>query len=178
MIRNLLAGVAALALMTGAAYAQDSNYYSDTRSVTSTTPFGSSRTVTTTTSRSLAPAGDDVDAAQMPPPPPVGYDEQSADISDSDAPPPPTYRRETTTRQFDPYGNEVDRTDTVQKRQSFYDGDGELSAHTTTQTQSRVTTYGPPVVYRPSAVVAGPSPSMDLPPYQRTMTTTITDDGD
>jgi hypothetical protein len=178
MIRNLLTGVAALALMTGAAYAQDSNYYSDTRSVTSTTPFGSSRTVTTTTSQAAAPVGEDVDAAPMPPPPPPGYDEQSADLGDA-PPPPPNYRSETTTRQLDPYGNEIDRTQTVQKRQTFYDGDGELTARTTTQTRNRVTTYGPPVVYRPSAAMVGPSPSTDLPPYQRTTTTTtITDDGE
>lgn len=186
MVRSLLASVAAIALMTGAAYAQDSNttYYS--RTITNSTPFGASRTTTVTTSQARV-VEEDVDAeapppaplADAPPPPPRAYDEQSADIGD---PPPPSdeapiYRRETTTRQINPDGSAMNRTDTVQKRQTFYDNDQQLSAHSTTETHSNIVTYGPPVVYAPNAGAAGPSPVVVLPPDQyRTTTTTIRHD--
>lgn len=183
MVRSLLASVAAIALMTGAAYAQDSNttYYS--RTITNSTPFGSSRTTTVTTSQ--APAVDeDIDAeapppppppmAEAPPPPPRVYDEQSADIGEPPPPPDeaPTYSRETTTRQINPDGTALNRTDTVQRRQTFYDNDRQLSARTTTETHSNIVTYGPPVVYAPNAAAAGPSPSVVLPPDRYTTTTT------
>lgn len=190
MLRSLMGGVAVLALIAGTAYAQDSNstYYS--RTITQTSPFGASRSTTTTTTRSEAPMadGDDVDAdvpppmAAVPPPPPPpgydrGYDEQSADIGP--APPPPGAvgpgsEETTTTRRYDPDGSE---THTYQRRQTYYDGDGQLSARTTTQTRSHVMGYGPPVVYAPTQDAAGPSPSLDLPPRQyNTTTTTVTHD--
>jgi hypothetical protein len=176
MIRNLCAGVAALALMTGAAYAQDSGFYQQ-RTVTTTTPFGESRTTTTTTA---APV-------EVPPPPPIALappppmtEEQSADIVAEPVPgPAPNYDRVTTTRQIGPDGVEIRRNDRVERRQSFYDGDGELSARTTTRTRSSTTTYGPAPVYRPNPAAAGFAPAVELPPYpNRTTVTTTTQEGE
>lgn len=171
MIRPLLAGAAALTLMTGAAYAQDSTYYSNTRTVTQTTPFGSSRTVTTTTSQAPQPlpygaSGDDYDSAvaDLPPAPaapPPNYA------------PPPDYARSTTTTQYGPNGVETQRTDRYQSQQGLYDPNGELSTHTTT-TRTNSMTYGPPTVYTPNPATVGPSPTIDMPPRPYGQTTVIT----
>jgi hypothetical protein len=162
MIRHLLVGAAALTLMTGGASAQDSTYYSNTRTVTQTNPFGSSRTVTTTTSQALPlPSGDDGTdydsanaVADLPPPPeapPPNYA------------PPPDYARTTTTTEYGPNGVETQRTDRYQRQQGLYDPNGELSTHTTT-TRTNSVTYGPPPVYTPNAAAVGPSPSIEMPP--------------
>ncbi len=189
MIRSLMVGVAAVALLTGAAYAQDSTYY-NRRTETVTTPFGSSQTVTTTTSHAQPPIDEDADVAVPPPPPPVAaapppppaYDEQSADIGEPPPPPPPpgNYDRTMTTRQIGPDGVESDRTDSYRQHQTFYDANEELGVRTT-RTRTHATSYGPAPVYAPNSVAAGPSPDIDLPPYQRrttTTTTTTTEDGE
>ncbi len=185
MVRNLLAGMAALALMSGAAFAQDSTYYRRTETVS--TPFGTSETRTTTTRTHSAPNyEEDMDAAQAPPPGPVVqqppiYDEQSADVGTPPPPEPPSnYDQVTTTRRIGPDGVETRRTDSYRKRQTFYDANGELSARTTTTTKSDSTRYGPAPVYTPNPVAAGPAPSVDLPPYRSrtTTTTTTTEDGE
>jgi hypothetical protein len=167
MIRQLLLGAAALTLMTGAAYAQDSTYYYNTRTVTQTTPFGSSRTVTTTTSQALPlPSGNDgadydsANAAADLPPPPAAPPPNYA--------PPPDYAHTTTTTEYGPNGVETQRTDRYLRQQSPYDPNGELSTHTTT-TRTNNVTYGPPPVYSPNAAAAGPSPGIDMPrPYGQT----------
>jgi hypothetical protein len=171
MIRNLLAGAAALALMTGAAYAQDSNYYSSTRTVTQTSPFGLSRVVTTTTS----------EAPPVVPPPLSGDDEAYDDATNAVAgpqqPPPPDYAQTTTTTEYGPDGVETQRTERYHRQQTLYDGNGALSAHTTT-TRTNSVTYGPAPVYMPNAAAVGPSPSIEMPPPFRltTVTTNTTTD--
>jgi len=183
MLRSLMGGVAAIAMVAGTACAQDSGnstYYS--RTITQTSPFGTSRSTTTTTSRSQAPMVDedaDADAddgpppamAAVPPPPPPGYersyDEQSADVG-------PSSEETTTTHRVDPDGSE---THIYQRRQTFTGQDQQLGARTTTQTRTHVTSSGPPVVYAPTQVAPGPAPVMNLPPHQySTTTTTVTHD--
>ncbi len=151
MFRSLSAGVAALALMSGAAFAQDSTYY-NRRTETVTTPFGSSQTTTITTSQTPAPSDDDVGVGAPPP--------QMAEVP---PPPPGDYDQTTTTRRIGPDGMETERTDRYGRHQTFYDSNEELNARTTT-TQTH-TTYGPAPV--------------DVPPYsERTTTTTTTEDGE
>jgi hypothetical protein len=105
MIRNLLAGATALTLITAGAYAQDSTYYSNTRTVTQTSPFGSSRTVTTTTSEPPQADYDGANAVADLPPPPES--------------PPPDYARTTTTTEYGPNGLETRRTTTTTRTDSF-----------------------------------------------------------
>ncbi|HEX4114142.1 MAG TPA: hypothetical protein VH020_16535 [Stellaceae bacterium] len=169
MIRSLIGGVAAIALLAGVAHAQDSTTYYNRTTTTTTFPFGETYRSTTTTTAPSAPVNEDVEAQPMPPPPPMAEippppDEQSADIGVPPPPPPgsaPGYTRETTTRQVDPYGNETDRTDTVQQNRSYYDE----SSNANTQTRSTVTNYAP-------------SPPLPLVPGQTTTTTTTTTDDD
>ena len=119
MMRSLMGGIAAVALMSGAAFAQNS-YSSSTTTVTQTAP---------------SPM-----AQPLPPPPMNG----------------PSYNRTTTVRQVDPSGVETERTESVQKQQSYSDQDGMLGAQTTTRTQSSVTTASPPP----------PPPTALVPPDQ------------
>ncbi len=123
--------------------------------MTQTNPFGSSRTVTTTTSQALPlPSGDDG----------ADYDSANAvaDLPPPPEAPPPDYARTTTTTEYGPNGVETERTDRYQRQQSPYPN-GELSTHTTT-TRTNGVTYGPPPVYTPNAAAAGPAPSIDMPP--------------
>ena len=86
--------------------------------------------------------------------------------------PPPDYQR--TTTYYGPDGVRTQHIERVRRRQIFYDGNGQLSAHTTT-TRTHSVTYGPAPVYAPAPIAAVPAPAMDLPPNQySTTTTTVT----
>jgi hypothetical protein len=106
MIRYIIAGVAAIALTTGAAFAQDS--YSTTTTMTR------SADVPTLAPEPLAPP---IPLVAQPGPAPVG----------------PSYSERSISDDYDWNGMATQRRQQDETRQrTFYDHDGELSAHTTT----------------------------------------------
>jgi YD repeat-containing protein len=163
MIRNLLAGAAAFALMTGAALAQD-GYSAATQSRMPPNEVSATTVLTSQGAGKLPPlpASDAANAA----PGPVG----------------PNFRRTTTTRHYDTDGSETWRTDTVERHhQVVYDANGQPTERTTVDTKHSLTFYPPqilpaappPVAYLgPTPVFAAPPPMTTYYPESSTQTTT------
>jgi YD repeat-containing protein len=158
MIRNLLAGAGVLALMTGAAFAQET--YSTTTTSVTAPPEASTTTI--------------VSSRELPPPPIAAPPPLAAPLPPEAAA--PDYSRTTTTRHFDASGAETARTDTYRRQhQVFYNADGQLTARTTLQTDSRVTNFPPPIPMPPPVPLYGPTATATTNYYpDGTTTTTIT----